>query len=115
MTTVFEKVEAALGAIAPSIPFAYDEYLTANGEDLPDEFLVYFEVHDAGLQHADNVETLRSYRMQISYYSRNGAPSFAIVDAAMFAAGFSKGPGGKLPRDPNTRHFGLYREYTILE
>lgn len=115
MTTVLERVKTALTALSPAVPFAYEKYLTANGADLPDAFLVYFDADDAGAQHADNVETHRLWRIQVSYYSRAGAPSFDNVDAVMTAAGFTKGPGGKLPRDEQTRHFGRRRDYYYLD
>jgi hypothetical protein len=115
MTTVLERVKTALGNLSPAVPFAYDEYLTANGADLPDAFIVYFDVVDDSARHADNVETYRLWRIQVSYYSRAGAPAFDNVDTVMLAAGFTKSSGGKLPRDGQTRHFGRRRDYHYLD
>ncbi|MBI5933257.1 MAG: hypothetical protein HY867_06080 [Chloroflexi bacterium] len=115
MTTVLERVKTALSNLSPAVPFAYEQYLTANGADLPSAFIVFFDVADDAAQHADNVETHRLWRIQVSYYSRAGAPVFDSVDTVMLAAGFSKGSGGKLPFDEQTLHFGRRRDYYYLD
>jgi hypothetical protein len=110
VTTIFEKVSTALATLAP-IPFALGQYLTANGAELPDTFIAYIEVSGNPEQHADNIETQRSYRIQVSIYARAGLVSLPDVDAAMTAAGFTKGPERQLPYDAQTRHFGLAKDY----
>ena len=115
MTTIFERVTTALNSITPAIPFALGQYLTANNADLPDTFLVYSEVSGVPEAHADNVETHRTYRIQVSIYARSGLVSLPLVDAAMLAQGFTKGPERQLPYNAETRHFGLARDYFYLD
>lgn len=110
MTTIFEMVEAALNTFTPPVPFAQDIFL---GE-LPDTYLVYSLVDDVASQFADNEETERLHRIQVSQYSRDGLVGLPDVDGAMKAAGFKKSNRIKLPYDPDTGHFGLATDYTIL-
>jgi hypothetical protein len=114
MTTIFERVKTALDTLSPAIPYAMGQYITSTGADLPDTFIIYFEVSGDPAQHADNLETLRAYRVQISIYARAGLVSLPDVDTAMLAAGFTKGPERQLPYDKDTRHFGLAKDYHYL-
>jgi hypothetical protein len=66
-------------------------------------------------QHADDAETHRRYRVQVSIYSRSGMVSLPDTDTAMTAAGFTKGPERQLPYDRGTRHFGLAKDYYYLD
>jgi hypothetical protein len=109
MTTIFEKVYAALNGITPAVAFGQDTYLSTG--ELPDQYLVYSLVTSPPEQHANNAETERSYRIQVSIYSRTGLVTIPNVDAAMVAAGFIKGPWRNLPYDPDTGHFGLAKDY----
>jgi hypothetical protein len=111
VTTIFEKVTAALGTISPPVTFAFEQLLIQDGSDFPDTFLVYSLISDAPTQHADNAETQRSYRIQISTYSRSGLVSVPDVDTAMITAGFIKGPRRLLPYDEMTRHFSMAVDY----
>jgi len=115
MTTIFERVATALGTLSPAIPFGLDDYLTSSGGELPDTFISFYLVDGTGAQHADNSETLREYTVQVSIFARAGLVSLPNVDAAMLAAGFTKGPERQLPRDATTRHFGLAKDYNYLE
>lgn len=114
MTTVLELTKNALASLSPSIPYALGQYLTASGADLPDTFIVYTEVSGVPEQHADNAETQRTYRVQVSIYARGGLLSLPNVDTAMLAQGFRKGPERQLPYDAETRHFGLAKDYYYL-
>jgi hypothetical protein len=114
MTTIFEHVETALNTLAPAIPHALSVYKTANGADLPDTFIAYTLVTGDAAQHADDAETLRVFRVQVSIYARAGLVSLPDVDAAMLAEGFTKGPERQLPYDQETRHFGLAKDYYLL-
>ena len=113
MTTIFERVTTALTTL--SIPFANSVYLTPTGTELPDVFLVYFLVSSPPAQHADDDETLRRNRVQVSTYSRAGLISLPDVTAAMKAQGFGVGPKMQLPYNQATRHHGLAQEYVYLE
>jgi len=95
-------------------PLAEGVLLSASGAELPDQYLVYFLVSAPPIQHADNAETLRNFRMQVSAYSRSGLHGLPDIDAAMVAAGFTRGPQRELPYNQLTRHFGLALEYVYL-
>jgi hypothetical protein len=114
MTTIFERVEDALSAISPAVPYALAPYLSADGT-LPDLYLAYSLIIGTGEQWADDVETGRRYDIQISIYSRDGLVALPNVDAAMTAAGFQIGSERPLPKDRSTGHFGLAKEYVFLE
>jgi len=111
MTTIFEYVNDALETLSPAIPFAMKPYV---GE-LPDTFIDYQLVNGSPEQHADNVETGRSYVVQVSIWSVDGLASLPNVDAAMVAAGFQKGTERQLNTDPKTGHFGLAKDYVYFE
>lgn len=96
------------------IPVAAGHYVDASG-DLPDQYVVYRLISDPAAQHADDEETLRSYRMQVSAYSRTGLETLPDIDAAMLAAGFTRAGGGELPYNEGTRHYGRYTDYFYLE
>lgn len=111
--SIFDVVEDALETLGA--PFGCGVFIPATGEALPDLFLAYQLISSPPAQQADNVETLRSYRIQVSTYSRNGLASLPDVDAAMAAQGFV--PSGKvqLPYESDTGHFGLAQDYIYLE
>lgn len=113
MTAIFTLTATALATLTP-VPYALGQYIKADGADLPDTYLVYTEVSGVPQQHADNAESLRTYRMQVSIYARAGLGSLPDVDAAMLAQGFTKGPERQLPYDKETRHFGLAKDYFHL-
>jgi len=111
--SIWERVKNALTGLG--VPISANLHIEASGAELPDLFLVYFLVSSPPEQSADDHETLRSYRMQVSAYSRNGLTSLPNIDGAMVAAGFSRGPQRELPFNELTRHFGLALEYIYLE
>jgi len=111
--SIWERVKAALTGL--SVPMVANAYIDASGAELPDLYLVYFLVSSPPEQHADDAETLRSYRMQISIYQRAGLVGLPDVDGAMVAAGFTRGPQREIPYNQLTRHFGLALEYVYLE
>src|SRR5574340_829954 len=110
MTTIYERTATALSTLTPSIPYALDVYLKSDSGELPDTYIAYSLIDGSPIQSADGNETLREYVMQISIFSRAGLASLPNVDAAMKAAGFVKGSERQLPRDAETRHFGLARD-----
>ncbi len=111
--SIWERVIAALTGLG--VPMAANVYVAASGQELPDLYLVYFLVSSPPEQHADDAETLRSYRIQVTVYKRAGLASLPDVDGAMVAAGFRRGPQRELPYNQLTRHFGLALEYVYLE
>jgi hypothetical protein len=111
MTTIFERVETALSTISPAVSYALAPYKGT----LPNAFIVHQLIGSPAEQHADNVETERSYTVQITLWDKAGIPSTTKVDTAMLAAGFQKGDIRQLPQDPQTHHYGLAIEYVYLE
>ena len=110
MTTVFEQVEDALDTL--SIPYGMDTYLSS--AELPNQYMAYSLIDGVPSQHADDAETQRTYRVQVSIYDRNGLANLPDVDTAMLAAGFTKGPERQLPRDNESGHYGLAKDYFKL-
>ncbi len=110
--TIWSQVATALAGI--TIPKAASLYVPAAGE-LPDQYLVYFLVSSPPELHADNLEKLRSNRVQVSIYSRSGLTGLPDVSTPMVAAGFARGPMRELPYNQLTRHFALALEFIILE
>jgi hypothetical protein len=115
MTTIFDRVKSAMATLDPAIPHALDVYLMPATGELPDTFITYSLISGDPAQHADNDETLREYIMQVSIFARAGLSALPNVDAAMKAAGFVKGSERQLPRDAETRHYGLATDYHYLE
>lgn len=111
MTTIFERVETALGTISPAVPFALAPYTGA----LPDVYVVHQLLDSPPEQHADDAETLRSYTVQVTIWSTAGLAVLPNVDAAMKAAGFEKGIERQLPKNQNSGHYGLAKEFIYLE
>lgn len=113
MMDIWSATSTALTGLG--LPMAANQYLIATGADYPDAFLVYTLISDPPAQHAENVETLRRYRMQVSYFSRSGLSGMPGIEGAMIAAGFTRLPGRELPYNPETRHFGMALEFYFLD
>lgn len=111
MTTIFERVETALGTVSPAINYAAAPYKG----DLPSVYVTHQLINSPPEQHADNAETERSYTMQLNFWDKAGIPSTTSVDAAMKAAGFQKSDVRQLPQDPQTHHYGLAVEFVYIE
>lgn len=111
MTTIFERVETALGTINPAVNYAAAPYKGT----LPNAFITHQLLPSLAEQHADNVETERSYTVQISLLDTAGIPSTTSVDTAMKAAGFHKSDMRQLPQDPQSHHYGLAVEFVYIE
>ena len=113
MTTIWARVNSALAGL--SLPMAAGYYTVATGAELPEEFLVYFEVSGIQQQVADDAETSRQHHVQISYFNRAGLAGMPAIASAMVAAGFTRGPERDLPYETETRHFGHALEFFYLE
>jgi hypothetical protein len=112
MPTIFERVETALTTITPPTPFALAPYI---GSPLPDVYVVHQLITSPSELHADDEEEERSYLVQISIYSKTGLAALPDVDTAMLAAGFFKDDQRQLPKDPDSGHFGLAKDYVYFE
>lgn len=111
--SIWEITEDALDGLG--LPLAANTMIVATGAELPDSYLVYQVISNPPRLHADDLEKLRSYRMQVSIYSRSGLAAIpSLVEAAMLAAGFTRIEGRELPYNPQTRHFGLATDFNFL-
>jgi hypothetical protein len=111
--SIWEITETALADL--DVPSAAGVMVPITGNPLPDEYMVYFLVSSPPELHADNIEVLRSYRIQVSYYCRSGLADLPDIDGVMVAAGFARGPQRELPYSFSTGHFGLALEYVYTE
>lgn len=111
--TIWERVSAALTPLG--LPMAANVFIVASGAALPAQYLVYSLISSPPEQFADNAETLRSYLVQVSAYSRSGSASLPNIKTAMTAAGFIAGPMRDLPYDDQLRYFGLAMDFYYSE
>jgi hypothetical protein len=114
MTTIFERVNDALETLSPAIAFGLKPYLSIDGT-LPDKFIDYQLISSPTEQHADNAETERSYVVQVSIWSVDGLDNLPNVDGVMATAGFTKSTFRQIPKDQQTGHFGIAKDYVYLE
>ena len=112
MTTIFEITKTALDTITPAVPNALAPYLAAT---LPDTYIVYQLINGSPAQHADDAETERENLVQVTVWDRTGLAVLPDFDGAMRTAGFMKGRERQLPKDPQTGHYGLAKEFTYLQ
>lgn len=113
MTTIFERVETALGTLLPAVPFALAPYKSTGA--LPDLYLVHQLIVGTPDQHADNLETERSYLVQVTIWNKAGLAVLPDVDTAMLAAGFKRADERQLTQDRETGHYGLAKDYLYIE
>jgi hypothetical protein len=112
--TIFARVATALDTLSPAVEYGMGTYLGEDGA-LPDYYLVYQLISGVPGQHADDEETERNYRIQVTHWKRSGLEDLADVDAAMKAAGGVKSGEHPLARDNDTGHFGLAVDYIFQE
>jgi len=112
MTSIFALTETALGTISPAVAFSLAPYKAAT---LPDVYIAHQLIFSPPEQHADDAETMRSYTVQVTVWSRSGLNSLPNVNAAMTAAGFLKSDERQLPQDDETGHYGLAMDFVYLE
>lgn len=115
MTSIFKRVADALATLSPAIPFEMDTFQTANNAALPDVYITYSVISGVPQDHADNAEITRTYRVQVNICSVTGLDSLPDVNTVMTTAGFTKGPERSLPKDQDTGHFILAKDYFYLE
>ncbi len=111
MTTIFERVETALGTISPAVPFAMAPYEGT----LPDQFIVHQLLPSSAEEHSDNRETARSYTIQVTIWSKSGLVAIPDVDTAMTAAGFHKSDERQVPKEQSSGHYGLAKDFVYLD
>ena len=113
MTTIFERVADALDTLG--VEYASGIFIPETGETLPDQLITYSLVSSPPEQHADEIETLRVYRVQITIYDRSGLINLPDINTPLTAAGFVKSNQYQLPYDQETGHHGLATDYIYLE
>lgn len=113
MTTIWERVVSALTGLG--LPLAANVWLAATAAEIPDAYISYFLVTSPPLSHADNAEMVRSYVVQVTYYSRAGLAGMPDIPAAMTAAGFTAGARRELPYNQQTRHYGLAMDFVYVD
>jgi len=111
--TIWERVLSTLTSLG--LPLAANAMIVASGSDYPDAYIVYFEVTDAAVQHADNLEKHRSYTVQVTYYNRAGLAGMPDIHSAMIAAGFMASSRRELPYNQQTRHYGYALDFVFVE
>lgn len=111
--TIWERVKSALTSLG--LPMAANSYLSTSAAELPDRYLVYQLISDPALLHADDVEKVRSYRVQVTIYSRSGLAGIPNVVGAMVTAGFTRLPAREMPYHEETRHYGLAMDFGYVE
>lgn len=115
MATIFQRVNDALATLSPAIPFGMDTFLQVGASALPSQYITYQLIDGVPEAHADNVETMRTYRVQVNIMSDTGLAVLPDVNAVMLAAGFTKGPERPLPKDDASSHYVLAKDYFYLE
>ena len=115
MTTIYQRVNDALATLSPAIPFGMEVFKQAGSTALPSQYITYQLVSGVGEEHADNQEKSRTYRVQVNILSTTGLDSLPNVNAAMVAAGFTKGPERSLPKDNATGHYILAKDFFYLD
>ena len=110
----YELTATAMATLSGSVPYAADANRDDLADPLPDLFIVFSEVPAGPQQSADDDETERFYRMQVSIYNRAGLINLPDTDTAMQAVGFRFAGDTHLPYNDKTLHYGIAREYTIL-
>ena len=113
MTTIYARTKTALDTLG--LPMAKNQYKPGSNQELPDEYLVYQLISSPAAQHADNVERLRFYKMQVNHFYRAETKSNPAIAGAMVAAGFMRADGRDLPYNEATRHYGESLDFTYLE
>ena len=115
--TIWERVKTALTTL--TIPVSEGINLQATGSTLPTqkpaEFVVYSLVSAPPEQFGDDEITMRSYRVQVSYYSLIGLTGMPDIKALMTVAGFSCGPITEIPYDQSAGYYGVALEFVYTE
>ncbi len=111
--TIWETVKNAMSGL--SIPTAANVYIPPSGSALPDLFVTYQVLEEPSELSADNDESLKSWTVQVTIWSRAGLPGIPTLHQAMLDAGFHRKAGRELPYQQDTRHYGYAADYVFLE
>lgn len=115
--SIYEICASAVASLG--IPYAKGHYEPADGtQQLPDQYLVYNVIDSPGTSWADGAERAREYRVQFSYFTRDGALLNTVpdtIEAAVIAAGLTGGGWSDFPYDSVTRHEGVHADFYYYE
>ncbi|MGW8114039.1 hypothetical protein ACVS9P_02450 [Caproicibacterium sp. NSD3] len=124
MSKWIDAVESILTAYQTSsgIPYDFERWQTDSNQpvspQLPDQYIIYFLIDDEGTTYADGEETSHQPRIQISFFTRKKSDMLTVpdkIEQAFTAAGFTRGPVGHIPYQPDTGHYGWRREFYYYE
>lgn len=110
--SIWEITDDALSGLG--VPMAANVMISPTGGSLPDLFLVYQLISSPPVLHAEDLEVMRFYRMQVTIYNRDGLADLPDVPDAMVSAGFSRSAIRELSYNVETRHYGLAMEFIYL-
>lgn len=87
-------------------------------DTLPESFITYFLVDSPDVSHADNLATGRTYRVQVTLYSKK--PSVVqgaegSIGALMRSGGFLRMSGRALPFNADTGHYAFAIDYRYFD
>lgn len=111
-SSIWEQVAAGLAPLG--VPLAANVYQVATGAQLPDLYIVYQLISDTGALYGNDLDLLRTERVQVTIWSRDGLANLPDVSGALRSAGFTRGPGRELPRSQDTGHYGLALDFYHL-
>jgi hypothetical protein len=107
--TIWEITQDALDGLG--VPVAESVMISSTKVPLPDLYLVYQLIDAPPILHAEDLEVMRYYRMQVTIYSRDGLANLPNVADAMVEAGFTRSSIRELPYNIDTRHYGLAMDF----
>ncbi len=119
-----DTIESVLTAYqaASGIPYGFERWQTNPDQpvspQLPDCYIVYFLVDDEGKTYADGTETSHEPRVQVSFYTRKKSDMLTVpdeIEQAFVTVGFTRGPVGHIPYQPDTGHYGWRRDFYFYE
>jgi hypothetical protein len=100
-------------------PYQKGYFEPDDGSDqLPDQYFTYNLVGTATPTKADGLKTSSEYRMQVSFFTRDGSllnTMPALIETALLAIGFTGGEWSDFPYDEETRHEGIHADFYYYE
>lgn len=120
MNNWIDSAEAALKNFSAEtkIPYEFEFWDVNERGKLPDTYIVYFLVSDPPLSSADNKERSSLPKVQFSLFYRDISVAKTIPDkiiAAVTTAGFKRANSGRIPRKPDTGHYGWRCDFNFYE
>jgi hypothetical protein len=115
LSSWIERCESILPTLG--LPFDFERF-EGNTKQLPDTYIVYFLVDDVGAAWADNKETAKKPRFQVSLFYREKAVFLTVpeqIEAAFKNAGFMRVGSGRIPYSAETGHYGWRCDFRTIE